>query len=95
MHITLGQQYNVGEKPTVILYTYINRHAGTPEKKRKEKKRKEKKRKEKKRKEKMLLLFFTFSVLVAKPKKLLYTMSGYKMPRRMTSRRRRHVLKLE
>ena len=86
---------NVGEKPTVILYTYINRHAGTPEKKRKEKKRKEKKRKEKKRKEKMLLLFFTFSVLVANPKKLLYTMSGYKMPRRMTSRRRRHVLKLE
>ena len=37
---------NVGEKPTVILYTYINRHAGTPEKKRKEKKRKEKKRKD-------------------------------------------------
>ena len=32
MQITLGQQYNVGEKPTVILYTYINRHAGTPEK---------------------------------------------------------------
>ena len=32
MKITLGQQYNVGEKPTVILYTYINRHAGTPEK---------------------------------------------------------------
>ena len=30
MQITLGQQYNVGEKPTVILYTYyINRHAGT------------------------------------------------------------------
>ena len=29
--VTLGQQYNVGEKPTVIiLYTYINRHAGTP-----------------------------------------------------------------
>ena len=25
---TLGQQYNVGEKPTVILYIYINRHAG-------------------------------------------------------------------
>ena len=23
---------NVGEKPTVILYTYINRHAGTPDK---------------------------------------------------------------
>ena len=30
--VTLGQQYNIGEKPTVILYTYyINRHAGTPE----------------------------------------------------------------
>ena len=28
MVITLGQQYNVGEKPTVILYTYTNRHAG-------------------------------------------------------------------
>ena len=27
MVVTLGQQYNVGEKPTVILYTYINRHA--------------------------------------------------------------------
>ena len=32
METTLGQQYKVGEKPTVILYTYINRHAGTPEK---------------------------------------------------------------
>ena len=32
MHITLGQQYNVGEKPTVILCIYINRHAGTPKK---------------------------------------------------------------
>ena len=30
MQITLGQQYNVGEKPTVIMYIYINRHAGTP-----------------------------------------------------------------
>ena len=30
--LLLGQQYNVGEKPTVILYTYINHHAGTPEK---------------------------------------------------------------
>ena len=29
---TLGQQYNVGEKPIVILYTYINCHAGTPKK---------------------------------------------------------------
>ena len=32
MVVTLGQQYNVGEKPTVKLYTYNNRHAGTPEK---------------------------------------------------------------
>ena len=26
MVVTSGKQYNVGEKPTVILYTYINRH---------------------------------------------------------------------
>ena len=32
MVVTLGQQYHVGEKPTVILCTYINRHAGTPNK---------------------------------------------------------------
>ena len=33
MQITLGHQYNVGEKPTVLLYIYINRHVvGTPEK---------------------------------------------------------------
>ena len=33
MVVTLGQQYNIGEKPTVIiLYTYINRHAETPDK---------------------------------------------------------------
>ena len=25
-----GQQYNIGEKPSVILYTYINLHAGIP-----------------------------------------------------------------
>ena len=32
MEITLGQQYNnVGEKPPVLLYAYINRHAGTLE----------------------------------------------------------------
>ena len=29
MVVTLGEQYNIGEKPTVILYSYINRHAGT------------------------------------------------------------------
>ena len=28
--VTLGQQYNIGEKPAVILYPYIDRHAGTP-----------------------------------------------------------------
>ena len=27
MVVTLGQQYNFGEKPTVILYNYINCHA--------------------------------------------------------------------
>ena len=34
MVVTSGQQYHVvGEKPTVILYTYIiNRYAGTPNK---------------------------------------------------------------
>ena len=32
MVVTLGQQYNIGEKNTVLMYTYINRHAGTPEK---------------------------------------------------------------
>ena len=32
MVITFGQQYNVGEKPTVILYTYINPHGRTPDK---------------------------------------------------------------
>ena len=28
MVVTLVQEYNFAEKPTVILYTYINRHAG-------------------------------------------------------------------
>ena len=34
MVVTLGQQSNTGEKPTVMLYTYyiINRHTGTPDK---------------------------------------------------------------
>ena len=32
----IGSTYNVGEKPTVILYTYINRHSGTPDKKQKQ-----------------------------------------------------------
>ena len=27
---TSGRQYNIGEKPSVILHTYINLHAGTP-----------------------------------------------------------------
>ena len=37
MGVSLGQQFNIGEKPTVILYTYINCNAGTPEKQRKQK----------------------------------------------------------
>ena len=37
MVVTLGQQYYVGDKPTVIPYTYINRHAGTPDKHQKQK----------------------------------------------------------
>ena len=32
MVVTYGRQYHVEEKATVILYTLINRHAGTPEK---------------------------------------------------------------
>ena len=32
MVVTLDQQYFVGEKHTVTLYTYINRHGGTPSK---------------------------------------------------------------
>ena len=36
MIVTLGQQYNIGKKPTVILYTYINRHAETIEKQRRQ-----------------------------------------------------------
>ena len=36
MVVTLGQQCNTGANPTVILYTYINRHAGTPEKQRRQ-----------------------------------------------------------
>ena len=34
MVVTSGQQYKIGEKPSsVMLYTYINRHAGTTDKK--------------------------------------------------------------
>ena len=32
MVVTLGQRYDVGEKPNVVWYTCINRHAGTPNK---------------------------------------------------------------
>ena len=31
--VTQGQQQNIGEKPTVTLYTYINHHVGTPKQK--------------------------------------------------------------
>ena len=38
MVVTLGQQHNTGEKPTVvILYAYINRHIGTPDNNKKKK----------------------------------------------------------
>ena len=30
MVVILGQQYSVGENHTVVLYTYINRHAEPP-----------------------------------------------------------------
>ena len=33
MVVTLSQQLITGEKPSVMLYAYINRHAGTPDKK--------------------------------------------------------------
>ena len=37
MEITLGQQYIMpGRSPPVILYIYVNHHAGTPEKQRKQ-----------------------------------------------------------
>ena len=32
MVVTLGQRKHFGEKLAVILYTYMNRHAGTPNK---------------------------------------------------------------
>jgi hypothetical protein len=35
MVVPLGQQHDTGEKPTVMLYTYIKRHAGTPDNKNK------------------------------------------------------------
>ena len=34
--VTWGQQYNIEEKPTVILYTNINRHVGTPKQNKKQ-----------------------------------------------------------
>ena len=38
MVVPLGQQYNIGEKATVMLYTYIiNRHTGIPPDKTKQK----------------------------------------------------------
>ena len=37
MVVILGQQFDVGETPTVKLYPYINRHAGIPDKKAKTK----------------------------------------------------------
>ena len=33
IRVILGQQYNIGEKPTVTLYTNIKYHVGTPKQK--------------------------------------------------------------
>ena len=33
--MTKGYQYNIGEKPTVILYPDVNYHVGTPKQKQK------------------------------------------------------------
>ena len=91
--VTLGHQYNIGEKPTVILYTYINRHAGTPQKQQKQKHSSTSSNKHVsnnillhrlwRQSHYMVfnrvprwLLFLTFSVLVANPKKLLYTVAN-------------------
>ena len=35
MLVAQCRQYNIGEKPSVILYTYINRYAGTPKRRQK------------------------------------------------------------
>ena len=111
MIVTLGQQYNVGERPTVILNTYINRHA-RPSDTTKTKYNavvhscypcsSDPKNKDTLRSKLcisfriniyllfetrqiykflpinslLLLLFLTFSVLVANPKKLLYTVAN-------------------
>ena len=32
MIVTLGQRYNIGEKPTAMMCAYINRHGGKPDK---------------------------------------------------------------
>ena len=32
MIVRLGQQYDTGENSSAMLYNYINRHAGTPDK---------------------------------------------------------------
>ena len=75
MVVTLGHQYNVGKKPTVILYTYINRHAGIPDKKQKQNRNNILSSTTSKMVVMIYcfvgckdLLFFTFSVLVANPK---------------------------
>ena len=64
MTVTLGQQYIIGEKPTVILYIYINRHAGTPEKQLLFKEKTE----------------LTFSALVANPEKKKRVMDKVGIP---------------
>ena len=62
---TSGRQYNIGEKATVILYTYINLYARTP----KPQSFLFKSPGLQLFKEKSELLFLTISALVANPKK--------------------------
>ena len=66
MVVTLGQHYNVGGKPTVILYTYMNRHAGIQKKNLDKQKQCSTYNKRKQ----TLLLIHTFSVLSLQLKKL-------------------------
>ena len=79
---TSGRQYNFGEKPSVILYTYINLHAGTPKPQSFLSKSPGlqcsigSERELYKYINYYSVLFLTFSVLVANPKKLLYTVAN-------------------
>ena len=92
MVVTLAQQYNVREKPTVILYTYINSMQGHKKTLNKQKHCSMYTTTKTNQKQCntslyrvvilydycaiVLLLFLICSVLVANPKKLLYTVAN-------------------